>query len=125
MSHSTTHHPKPIVLVILDGWGESGQEKHNSIRLANTPCFDHLLAHCPHASLEASGEDVGLPAESVYFLRRGNHAYFQTPDRDVVVATFFVRSPPVVRIISDPAFQAWLLSKSTGNKLGARPTCPL
>ena len=58
MSNSTTHQPKPIVLVILDGWGEREQEKHNSIKLANTPCFDNLLAHYPHTSLEASGEDL-------------------------------------------------------------------
>src|SRR5436190_10189620 len=50
------------VLVVLDGFGESATTKGNAIRLARTPHYDGLRARYPHTLLEASGEDVGLPA---------------------------------------------------------------
>lgn len=52
---------KPMMLIILDGFGERAERKHNAIRLARTPTFDNLFAHFPHIFLEASGEAVGLP----------------------------------------------------------------
>lgn len=52
---------KPMVLIILDGWGERKEKTHNAIKLAATPTFDNLFAHYPHTLLEASGEAVGLP----------------------------------------------------------------
>ena len=52
---------RPIVLCILDGWGESSQTNQNAVALAHTPVFDLLRASCPTASLSASGTDVGLP----------------------------------------------------------------
>ena len=54
--------PKPVLLVILDGWGHSEHIQHNAIALAHTPTFDYLMAHYPHTLLQASGEAVGLPA---------------------------------------------------------------
>ena len=54
--------PRPVMLVILDGWGWREESADNAIRLAQTPHFDRLLANFPHALLSASGEDVGLPA---------------------------------------------------------------
>ncbi len=62
MNKTQAKRPKPITLIILDGWGESEQKQHNSIEMAKTPSYDYLLSHCPHASLKASGEEVGLPA---------------------------------------------------------------
>ena len=53
--------PKPVVLVILDGWGYSENPKHNAIQAANTPFWDYLWQHYPHTLIEASGEAVGLP----------------------------------------------------------------
>src|SRR5437870_2649875 len=53
--------PKPMLLIILDGWGISAATQHNAIKLAHTPTFDALYAHYPHTSLAASGEAVGLP----------------------------------------------------------------
>ena len=52
---------KPVVLCILDGWGLSESEEANAPRLAQTPNFDRIWRDCPHATLSASGEDVGLP----------------------------------------------------------------
>lgn len=51
----------PLLLVILDGWGERATEEANAIRLAKAPFWNSLLKRYPHTTLEASGEAVGLP----------------------------------------------------------------
>lgn len=53
--------PRPLVLVILDGFGERGERSDNAVRLAVTPTLSSLLAHYPHGLIGASGLDVGLP----------------------------------------------------------------
>jgi 2,3-bisphosphoglycerate-independent phosphoglycerate mutase len=53
--------PRPVMLVILDGWGWREHSADNAVRLARTPTFDRLWATCPHAFLRTSGKDVGLP----------------------------------------------------------------
>ena len=53
--------PRPVVLCILDGWGERAERADNAIRLAATPNWDRFLARDPHARLEASESFVGLP----------------------------------------------------------------
>ncbi|MCC5791979.1 MAG: 2,3-bisphosphoglycerate-independent phosphoglycerate mutase [Legionellaceae bacterium] len=53
---------KPIVLIILDGWGYQPQDAHNAISQANTPTWDHWWQSMPHMLLDASGESVGLPS---------------------------------------------------------------
>jgi 2,3-bisphosphoglycerate-independent phosphoglycerate mutase len=53
---------RPTVLMILDGWGLSDNEVGNAPFLAATSNFDRIWTDCPHATLSASGEDVGLPA---------------------------------------------------------------
>ncbi|CAN7949865.1 unnamed protein product [Ixodes hexagonus] len=50
-----------MVLIILDGFGESEEALHNAIKLADTPTWDDLVAHYPHILLGASGKIVGLP----------------------------------------------------------------
>jgi 2,3-bisphosphoglycerate-independent phosphoglycerate mutase len=54
--------PRPVVLCILDGWGESSSDDHNAIRLADTPAWDGFMRDCPHALIDASELHVGLPA---------------------------------------------------------------
>ena len=51
---------RPVMLVILDGWGWREDAADNAVRLADTPVFDRLMAG-PHAYLRTSGLDVGLP----------------------------------------------------------------
>ena len=51
----------PVVLCILDGWGERLEHADNAIARANTPVWNDLNATCPHAQLEASESHVGLP----------------------------------------------------------------
>jgi 2,3-bisphosphoglycerate-independent phosphoglycerate mutase len=51
---------RPVMLVILDGWGWREDPADNAVRQARTPNFDRLWAG-PHAFLRTSGPDVGLP----------------------------------------------------------------
>ena len=53
--------PDPLVLCILDGWGERPKADDNAIALAHTPVWSGLLARWPHAHLQASEHYVGLP----------------------------------------------------------------
>src|SRR5690348_1824750 len=52
---------RPVMLVVLDGWGWREEAADNAVRQARTPTFDRLWASCPHALLRTSGADVGLP----------------------------------------------------------------
>lgn len=54
--------PRPVVLCILDGWGERAETKDNAIAAAKTPVFDRLKGSLPFATLEASETFVGLPS---------------------------------------------------------------
>lgn len=53
---------RPVVLIILDGWGYREDGQANAIADAQTPFWDQLWAKYPHTLLSASGIDVGLPA---------------------------------------------------------------
>src|SRR3954454_21005815 len=53
--------PKPLVLVILDGWGYAPASKANAISLARKPVFDKLVAEFPSTLIHTSGRFVGLP----------------------------------------------------------------
>jgi 2,3-bisphosphoglycerate-independent phosphoglycerate mutase len=57
--------PKPVALIILDGWGVSRIETANAVALARLPFYHALLRDHPHALLSASGEDTGLPDEQM------------------------------------------------------------
>jgi 2,3-bisphosphoglycerate-independent phosphoglycerate mutase len=52
---------RPVMLVILDGWGWRDEAADNAVRQARTPTFDKLWGSAPHAFLRTSGADVGLP----------------------------------------------------------------
>lgn len=53
--------PKPVVLLILDGWGIGPNNAGNAIIRANTPNMDRYWLAFPHTQITASGEAVGLP----------------------------------------------------------------
>ena len=52
---------KPVMLMILDGWGIAPADAYNAASLAKTPCLDRFYEKYPHTSLLASGNAVGLP----------------------------------------------------------------
>jgi len=54
--------PRPVVLCILDGWGHREDRENNAVRQAATPNLDRLFATAPHALIDASEGEVGLPA---------------------------------------------------------------
>src|SRR5207248_10980849 len=53
--------PKPLVLIILDGWGYRAETKANAIALARKPTYDRLLRVHPNTLIHTSGKYVGLP----------------------------------------------------------------
>src|SRR6202035_3013031 len=53
--------PKPLVLIILDGWGYRAETKANAIALARKPTYDRLLREYPSTLIHTSGPSVGLP----------------------------------------------------------------
>jgi 2,3-bisphosphoglycerate-independent phosphoglycerate mutase len=53
--------PKPLVLIILDGWGYRAETKANAIALARKPIYDRLLRDYPNTLIHTSGPFVGLP----------------------------------------------------------------
>ncbi len=53
--------PKPVMLIILDGWGKGEPAEGNAVMSADTPHLDDLLAQYPTTELQTSGEAVGLP----------------------------------------------------------------
>ncbi len=54
--------PRPVVLCILDGWGHRESCENNAVCEANTPNLDRLFRAEPHALVDASEGEVGLPA---------------------------------------------------------------
>jgi 2,3-bisphosphoglycerate-independent phosphoglycerate mutase len=59
---------KPVVLIVRDGWGRNPHPEHdkfNAVKLANTPRCDALLEKYPCTLIHTSGEDVGLPDDTM------------------------------------------------------------
>lgn len=52
---------KPVVLMILDGYGLNENKEHNAVAIGKTPVMDKLMAECPFVRGNASGMAVGLP----------------------------------------------------------------
>ncbi len=52
---------RPVMLVIMDGWGWREETEGNAVRLAHTPNLDSYYQRYPFTLLKASGEAVGLP----------------------------------------------------------------
>lgn len=52
---------RPVVLMILDGFGTNPSGRHNAVVEASTPCLDDYFSRYPHTLIQASGPAVGLP----------------------------------------------------------------
>lgn len=57
--------PKPLVLLILDGWGYREETDSNAIANARTPVWNHLWNDYPHTLIRTSGAAVGLPGDQM------------------------------------------------------------
>lgn len=57
----TVSRPKPVVLLILDGWGHRDDPADNALAQAQLPHWRGLLASCPHTLIHTEGRHVGLP----------------------------------------------------------------
>src|SRR5947208_619823 len=95
--------PRPLVLCILDGFGERAERDANAIRLAKTPHLDALAAAYPHTLIGTSGPDVGLPKgqmgnSEVGHLNfgAGRIALMDISRIDVAVAEDTLRTNPVI-----------------------------
>ncbi|WP_315113973.1 2,3-bisphosphoglycerate-independent phosphoglycerate mutase [Clostridium intestinale] len=53
---------KPVLLMILDGFGIAPKSDGNAVEIANKPNYDRLFSKYPHTTIQASGLDVGLPS---------------------------------------------------------------
>jgi len=53
--------PRPLILIILDGWGYAPPSAANAISLARKPNYDRLLGEYPNTLIHTSGRYVGLP----------------------------------------------------------------
>jgi 2,3-bisphosphoglycerate-independent phosphoglycerate mutase len=53
---------KPLVLMILDGWGQREDASDTAISMANTPFWNELQQQGSRTTIQTSGESVGLPA---------------------------------------------------------------
>jgi 2,3-bisphosphoglycerate-independent phosphoglycerate mutase len=52
---------RPVILIILDGFGVNPSKANNAVVLAKTPRLDEYFACHPHTTVQASGRAVGLP----------------------------------------------------------------
>lgn len=101
--------PRPLVLVILDGFGERSDSGDNAIRLARTPSLTALNAEFPHGLLSASGLEVGLPAGQMgssevghLNLGSGRVAAMDMSRIDAAIQNgSFAKSPALVKLLEE------------------------
>ena len=55
------HRPKPVVLLILDGWGHRDDPTDNALAQADLPHWRRLWSAAPHTLIHTEGRHVGLP----------------------------------------------------------------
>ena len=57
---------KPVVLMILDGYGLNEKAQGNAVSIAKTPVMDKLMAECPFVRGNASRSSKSYPLETVF-----------------------------------------------------------
>ncbi|MBU0646094.1 2,3-bisphosphoglycerate-independent phosphoglycerate mutase [Patescibacteria group bacterium] len=94
----TEQRPKPVVLMILDGFGIAPDSPGNAVTRANMPRLKDLIAKYPAMTLRAAGEEVGLSwgemgnSEVGHLSIGAGRVYYQTLpkiDRDIEQGDFF------------------------------------
>jgi len=56
---------KPLILIIMDGFGLRRSKRGNAVKLANLPNYDYYIKSFPNTKLKASSENVGLPKRTI------------------------------------------------------------
>jgi 2,3-bisphosphoglycerate-independent phosphoglycerate mutase len=56
---------RPVILIVLDGWGYSEKTDYNAIHSAHKPVWDNLWNTYPHTLIRGSGTEVGLPEDQM------------------------------------------------------------
>lgn len=99
---------RPVLLCVLDGWGEREDREDNAIALARTPVWDRLKATAPHGALDASEDHVGLPAGQMgnsevghMNLGAGRVVLQDLPRIDAALADGSLADRPALRIFMD------------------------
>src|SRR3972149_11801485 len=95
---------KPVLLIILDGFGYSQDQKNNAITPVTAPFWFYLWGHFPHTTLQASGIAVGLPPgyignSEVGHLTIGSGEIIQQPltiINDMIKDGSFFEYPPLI-----------------------------
>lgn len=91
--------PKPIVLLVLDGWGIGPNNAGNAIAQAHTPNMDSYWLAFPHTQLAASGEGVGLP--------RGEDGNTETGHLNIGAGSIVYQDLPRINLaIADGSFSS-------------------
>jgi len=95
---------KPVILCILDGWGERAEKADNAIAAASTPVMDRLKSGNPATVLEASETFVGLPSGQMgnsevghMNLGAGRVVFQDLPRIDAAIADGSLQASPVLR----------------------------
>ncbi len=93
----------PLVLAILDGWGQASHEKGNAIKLAKTPVIDGLIKKYPNSQLLTHGKRVGLIGNQKGNSEAGhiNLGAGRIVEQDVVVISREIKEG---RFFKNPAF---------------------
>src|SRR5664279_3622415 len=100
--------PKPLVLIILDGWGYAPPSKANAISLASKPNYDKLLADFPNTLIHTSGRFVGLPTGQMgnsevghLNIGAGRVVYMDISKIDVMIETGeFEKNPALIEAMT-------------------------
>ncbi|MCX2832944.1 2,3-bisphosphoglycerate-independent phosphoglycerate mutase [Microbulbifer thermotolerans] len=61
MAAAHSQSKRPLVLLILDGFGHSDKSEYNAVHAANSPVWDKIWASRPKTLIQTSGMAVGLP----------------------------------------------------------------
>lgn len=59
------HIPRPLILIVMDGWGYREDPQFNAIAAARKPTWDRLWSQYPHTLIQASEAAVGLPSSQM------------------------------------------------------------
>lgn len=101
---------KPVMLVIMDGWGVREMEHGNAVVLANTPRYDHWTSTLERALVNASGEAVGLVPDQMgnsevghMNLGAGRIVYQDITRIDVAIRTGELASHPDLNAVCQQA----------------------